>query len=405
MASASYNLDRRQDAEKYLKAALEHLDSMTERERYRTRGYYYLITDDYPACVKEYGDLIARYPADASARNNRSVCFSYLRNIPSALEEIRQCVRILPNRTLYQQNLALYLAYGSDYPAAEEQARAIRQPGLFALLPLAFAQIGQGRAADAEETYRALGKVDDQTASYTASGLADVATHEGRFSDGARLLSQGASADLASRDPDRAAAKFVALAHVELLRGRKAEALAAAGKALANSQAVKIRFLAARVFLEAGATARALTLSQGLASELQAASQAYAKNLSGLTALEQGDARRAIQDLTEANSLLDTWIGHYDLGRAYLQAGAFLQADSEFERCIKRRGEALSLFLDDEPTYGYFPPVYYYQGRVREGLKSTRAGDSYKAYLDIRGKSTEDSLVPEVRRRLSGELR
>ena len=38
--------------------------------------------------------------------------------------------------------------------------------------------------------------------------------------------------------------------------------------------------------------------------------------------------------------------------------------------CIKRRGEALSLFLDEEPTYSYLPPVYYYQGRVREELKN-----------------------------------
>ena len=103
--------------------------------------------------------------------------------------------------------------------------------------------------------------------------------------------------------------------------------------------------------------------------------------------------------LTEANALLDTWIGHFDLGRAYLEAGAFTQADSEFDRCIKRRGEALSLFLDEEPTYGYFPPVYYYQGRVREALKSAGFAESYRAYLDIRGKSTEDPLLAEVRQR------
>ena len=71
--------------------------------------------------------------------------------------------------------------------------------------------------------------------------------------------------------------------------------------------------------------------------------------------LKSGDSRQAIKVLTEANALLDTWIGHFDLGRAYLEAGLFAQADSEFDRCIKRRGEALSLFLDEEPTYGYFP--------------------------------------------------
>ena len=101
----------------------------------------------------------------------------------------------------------------------------------------------------------------------------------------------------------------------------------------------------------------------------------------------------------EANGLLDTWIGHFDLGRPYLEAGAFPQADSELDRSIGRRGEALSLLADEEPTYGYFPPAYYYQGRVREGLKSERFAEAYRAYLDIRGQSKEDPLLPDVRRR------
>ena len=62
-------------------------------------------------------------------------------------------------------------------------------------------------------------------------------------------------------------------------------------------------------------------------------------------------------------------------------------------------GVRRSLFLDEEPTYGFFPPVYYYQGRVREGLKSTRFAESYRAYIDMRGKSADDPLVAEVRRR------
>jgi hypothetical protein len=39
----------------------------------------------------------------------------------------------------------------------------------------------------------------------------------------------------------------------------------------------------------------------------------------------------------------------------------------------------MSLFLDEEPTYGYLPPVYYYQGRVREGLKNVGFAQSYGA--------------------------
>ena len=59
----------------------------------------------------------------------------------------------------------------------------------------------------------------------------------------------------------------------------------------------------------------------------------------------------------------------------------------------------MSLFLDGEPTYGYFPTVYYYQGRVREELKTEGFAASYRTYLSIRGKASDDPLLPEVRRR------
>ena len=104
--------------------------------------------------------------------------------------------------------------------------------------------------------------------------------------------------------------------------------------------------------------------------------------------------------MTAANSLLDTWIGRFELGRAYLEAGAFTEADEEFDECAKRQGEAIELFMDNVPTYAYFPPVYYYQGRVREGMKSDGFADFYKTYLNIRGQSTEDPLLPDIRHRI-----
>jgi tetratricopeptide (TPR) repeat protein len=405
MAATSRNLDREQDAVKYAEEALRHLDGMTDRERYRARGYYYFLINDYQPCVKEYGDLLARYPADAGARNNRALCWSKLRDMPKAVDDMQQAVKILPNQVIFRENLALYAAYSGDSQTAEQQVQAMKEPGLFGLLPRAFAQLLQGLVLQAAGTYQALGKVDEQGASYTISGLADLAVYEGRFSDAVEALKKGAEADIAARHPDRASNKFTALAYAQLRRQQKEAAVAAAEKALTQSRSVKIRFLAARVFVEAGGTERAVAISTALRNELQAESQAHGLLIEGMVALQSGNARQAITVLTEANGVLDTWISHFDLGRAYLAAGAFPQADSEFERCITRRGEALALFLDEEPTYGYFPPVYYYQGRVREGLKSAKASESYKSYLAIRGNSTEDPFVPEVRRRLSGELR
>jgi hypothetical protein len=116
---------------------------------------------------------------------------------------------------------------------------------------LAFAQLGQNQLSQASETYQALGKADSLGrlgASFAESGLGDLALYEGRFSDAARVLGEGAAADLASKNADRAAAKFASVAYAHILRGQKGAAVAAAEKALLNSQAVKIRFLAARVW-------------------------------------------------------------------------------------------------------------------------------------------------------------
>ena len=135
-------------------------------------------------------------------------------------------------------------------------------------------------------------------------------------------------------------------------------------------------------------------------SKLTAEPQAYGRIIAGMSAVAGGDTGQAIKALTEANRLLDTWIGRFELGRAYLSAGEFVQADAEFERCIKRRGEALELFLDNAPTYRFLPAAYYYEGRAREGLKSEGYAQFYRTYLGIRGQAGEDPLLPDIRRRL-----
>ena len=122
--------------------------------------------------------------------------------------------------------------------------------------------------------------------------------------------------------------------------------------------------------------------------------------MEGEVALKNGEPRDAIKLFTEANALLDTWLGHFDLGRAYLDAGAFPQADSEFDRCIKRRGEALALFLDEEPTYGVLPARVLLPGPRSRRPRRTRASPNRTARISTSAASpTEDPLLPDVRRR------
>jgi tetratricopeptide (TPR) repeat protein/predicted Ser/Thr protein kinase len=401
LAASAHNMGRQQDAEKYIKAALNHIDHMTERERFRTRAFLYYVIGDTQKCVDEYGTLLMQYPSDTGAYNNMADCSTRLRNLPKALEEVRHAVAILPKRAVYHVNVALYSAYAGDFQTSAKEAAVTLQlnPDFFGgFLAQAFADLGQDQIAQAAEDYQKVARNNPSTA---AMGLADIALYEGRFSDAAKMLAKGATDDLEGRShrPDAAADKFDALAYVQLLRGQKSAALEAVKRALELSNEVKTRFLAARSYVALGDISKARELAAGLSSEVQIEPQAYGKLIEGEAALSAGDGHAAVAQFTEANKLLDTWIGRFDLGRAYLSLGAFPEADSEFDRCIKRRGEALALFLDEMPTYGYFPPVYYYQGRVREGLKSSGFAESYKKYLSIRGKAGEDPLLADVRRR------
>jgi tetratricopeptide (TPR) repeat protein/predicted Ser/Thr protein kinase len=400
MSGTANDLGRQADAEKYIKLAMEHLDRMTERERYHTRGFYYLIVGDYPKCVEEYSTLVGQYPADRVGQSDLAWCYAYLRNFPKAVEAARKAVEIAPKGALEHLNLAFFSSFTGDFPTGEREARTALEisPSEVAQINLGEAQLGAGKVSEAAETFHGLEKFGSRGASLAASALADLALYQGRFSEEVRLLEQGANADLQAKTPENATNKFAALAYAELLRGQSRAAVSSAEKALANGQPLQIRFLAGRVFAEAGDTAQATKMADSLAKETQAEPQAYAKIIEGKLALKQGDPRLAIKDITDANNLLDTWIGRFELGRAYLEAGQFAEADSEFDRCIKRRGEALELLMDNVVTYGYFPYVYYYQGRVRQGLKTPAFADSYRTYLSFRGQSTEDPLVPEVRR-------
>jgi len=398
LSAVSRNQGNLQDAEKYINEAMQYLDGMTERERLSTRGLYYRVSGDWPTCVKEYTDLVARFSADPVGHNGRALCMTKLRQMKAAVAEMQQVVKLLPRRAIFRNNLALYANYAGDFETGEKEARAIQEPGVYVSLAIAQAQAGKGRIADAIDTYRAMLDTKDG-ASFGVQGLGDLAMYEGRYAEAVKLFEQGAAADLAAKNGDKAAMKLVSAAYANVLRGLRGPAMIAAEKALQNSKAISIKFLAARVFVEAGSADKAKSLATDLASELTAEPQAYAKILEGEIALKSGKPRDAVKALTAANDLFDTWMGDFDLGRAYLDAGLPAQADSQFDRSMKRKGEALSLFADEEPTFGYFPPVYYYQGRVREGLKNAGFADSYRAYIAIRGKSADDPLLPDARRR------
>ena len=403
MAAMEQNLGKPEDALKYMKLAMQHEDNMTEREKYRDRGLYYLTAGDWQNCVQQYMQLVKAYPADRVGQNNLATCYTQLRKAPEALQAAKDAVKIVPNGVGPSLNLAFISAFAGDFTASQKEAQralSINPNAAQGYLVLGEAQLGEGQLDNANTSYHKLESFGPAATSTATAGLADLAAYQDKHAEAASILTAGATANVAAKDADSAARKYVALGYVEEIQGRHAAAIADTDKALAQNQSIPIEFLAASNYADAGEFAKAQKLAKSLSSGLTSESQAYGEIIAGLIALKKKNANEAIRQITAANTLLDTWIGRFDLGQAYLEAGMFTEADAQFDECMKRRGEAIELFMDNVPTYAYFPPVYYYQGRAREGMKSAGFADFYKTYLSIRGQSSDDSLVTDIKHRL-----
>ncbi len=397
------NRGQRDEAEKYYQSAMARIDLMTERERYRTRGGYYLMVRNYPKAIEEFRALVAQYPADTAGAYNLALAYFQSRELSSALKEVRRVAAQDPNNVFFRTNASFFATYSGDFETAVADAREAlkRNPTYaFAFVPLALSQLALGKPDEAEGTYRQLSTISAYGASVAAHGLADIAVYQGRLTDAEKILEGGIAGDTATKNAAAAAAKWAILAQALSLNGKVKGALDAAAQAVADSNDDGILVSAAQVYLQLGKEGEARKLAAQLGVRLAPDPQAYSKLIEAEARLKRADASGAIRGLHESLKLSDTWLAHFDLGLAYLQAGAFPEAHSEFDTCMKRRGEATCAFLDDWPSWWRTAPLFYYLGRAQEGLKSPGAAASYQAYISIKEKGGEDPLLADARRRL-----
>jgi tetratricopeptide (TPR) repeat protein/predicted Ser/Thr protein kinase len=403
LAAANANMGRRQEAEKYYQMAMARIDRMTDREKYRTRGGYFLMVREPREAIQEYTSLVNHYSADLAGYSNMALAYFYMRNMPKALQEGRRAVDTFPKFLLQRNNLALYAIYAGDFAEGEKQARLVLEQNpayANAYAALAMAETGQGKIAEATESYAKLESLSPRGSSMAKMGLADLALYQGRVDEAIPLLESGIAADITNKDEGAAAQKQVALAQAYLMTAKTAQALASADKAVQLDKGESNLHAAGVVYAEAGRAAKAEVLVSQLKSRVEPEPQLYGKLLEAEILLKKGNAKEAIPLLKDAQQTSDTWIGRFELGLAYLETSSFPEADAAFEDCLKRRGEAVAVYLDDVPTLRVLPPSYYYLGRVQEGLKSPAAMESYRTFVSLQPQGNT-VLLEDAKRRLA----
>jgi len=406
LAAVESNRGRRQEAEKYYKDALARIDRMSDREKYRTRGGYYLLIRNPDNAIEEFTALLKAYPSDTAGIANLAFAYFVKRDMAKALEWGRRAIEIYPKNVPQRNNFGLIAMYAGDFETGIREQKVVFQLNpkfVLGFVGLALSQLGAGRAAEATATWNELAAIGPDGASAAAAGLADFALYEGRLSDARAILEKAVEQDLAASNADEAARKLTTLAEAQLASGQTAKAVAAAERARGMSRDIAVAVSAARLQLEAGQEKTALAVATELEKRLEPDPQMYSALLRGEAELKRRNLRGAIARFKEAQKQGDSWLVRFDLGRAYLEAGAFTEADTELEACLKRRGEATAVYLDEVPTARLLPPVYYYLGRAREGLKSAAgAADAYRSFLAVK-KGEGDALVADARRRLGAK--
>lgn len=402
LAVVAANSGDKAAAAAYFQQAMANIGRMSERERYRTRGGYYLQRRDTVKAIDEYSQLLKKYPADSAARANLAVAYAEKRDMQSALDEGAKAIMLLPKNVPQRNNVGLMAMYAGAFDrgiAEQDRVLALNPKFNLAYVGKAICQLGLGNIAEATNTWQQLSQLNARGASSAALGLADLALYEGRIEDAVHILQKGAAADLAAKSRDEAGMKLATLAYAEAYRNHRAAAIASADKAVSLSPEDNVHVLAAESYVMAGEIAKARALAAQLDTKLDDDPHSYAFLIEGMALLQTGKALTAISEIQKAQKIADTWLGHFYLGRAYLAAKAYGEADSEFDQCQRRRGEATALFLDEEPTYHLMPLVDYYDGLARDGLKSASALQSFQAFTTARSKQQGDPLVSDALQR------
>ena len=406
LAATYYNMGQHQLAEKYYKEALDRIDQMTELEKHRTRGGYYLFKWNFKRAIEEYAALVKINPKDDAGYGNLAFAYFLGYKMPEAYEEGLKAVELDPDVLDVRYNQSWYALASGNYERAREEAQktlAIDPNYDKAFLVLALVELAEGRPAEAAKHYAALRNLEPAGQSFAAAGIADLAVYEGRIEDAVGNLQGSIAADIEGKSYYSGADKLLMLAQAYLLQGKKAQAAEAADKALTLYGPEEFLFAAAQVYLDAGREDKARAIAGELGKKVQDVHLAYAKLLGGFLSLKRGDTANAVKLFDEARSFVDTWLGRFALGKAYLQAGAYTEAAAEFEKCEKRKGEAMSVFLNDFPTVRYLDSLDYFIGRALEGQgKSEAANRAYKKFLNIKAKADPgQALLEDALKRLA----
>ncbi|HSQ79180.1 MAG TPA: protein kinase, partial [Candidatus Bathyarchaeia archaeon] len=245
LAVTYYARGEMQLADKYFKEAMGRIDQMTEREKHRTRGAYYLSKSNFKRAVEEYGALVSEFPKDVAGHTNLALSYFMGYRMPEAFAEGAKACEIEPDNMDNRYNQGWYALAAGDFEQAKiEAGKTLQLEKSYpkALVVKALADIALGRLDEAAKDYGEARPMGALGVSLEAAGLADLALYQGKAAEAATILTSGAALDETNRSSYRAADKMLMLAEARLSQGKAQDAVKAAERAVSLSDREEILY-------------------------------------------------------------------------------------------------------------------------------------------------------------------
>ena len=327
------------------------------------------------------------FPADDTGHANLAYAYLNVRNVSRAVEEGRKAIEIYPKNTLQRTNYAMYSMYAGDYATAIAESNTV----LEANPSFEYALLDGRELAAWRRGFRGI-------TSYVEPSCGRPALWERRWRASVVAISPCTLAGTAR--PFRSSQKASRRTRLRGTSGRQRPSISRwpkptcrwepAGRGGRRTQGcVRLRehesvlFPAALVLAETGDDGAASARNKPrLENMLQSQTRSYARLILGAVALKQKRLGDALALFRDAQKLHDSWFARLMLGRVYLEAGRFAEAQDS-SRCVSSAEVRRRCVLRELSTSRYLPPVHYWLGRAQEGLGAAPAAkNSYEQFAN-----------------------
>jgi tetratricopeptide (TPR) repeat protein len=325
-------------------------DRVSERERLKITGIYYLATGDLEKEIRNYERWETKYPRDFVPYNNLGNDYAAMGQLDKSLTEYEHALQLMPSLISYVNVVGIDVSLDrfDAAGAALDEAFANKLDGRYLRQNVYWLAFLRGDAAKMQQQLAwAAGKPGDEDA--LLSMQSDTEAYYGHSAKAQDFTRRAVNLAVRAGSKETAALWQVNAALREAEVGNAAAAKQEAAAALALSSGRDVRLIAAYTLARAGESRHALTLLEDLQREYPTDSLMrlyWSPTIQAAVDIDRGNPSRALKDLETAQPYelggAGTFVNYlypaYVRGQAYLQVRDPGAAAAEFQKLLNHPG-------------------------------------------------------------------